>query len=212
MSNGKTLNDFMFRGPNLQQDLQTLILKWRQFRYAFTADIEKMFRQIWVHRDDQRFQKIIWRNSPNEALQEYQLATVTYGTKSAPFLAMITLKQLAQDEQDCYNNKVIQTIQNSFYMDDLLQDYNPEIYGWTDSQVVLAWIQGDEARWRTFVSNRVRQIKEVIPGGSWRYVKSSENPADCASRGILPSQLKKQRQREKSPRMPHRRKYTKIAS
>lgn len=41
-----SLNDLMERGPNLQQDLQTLILKWRQYKYAFTADIEKMFRQI----------------------------------------------------------------------------------------------------------------------------------------------------------------------
>lgn len=33
-STGRSLNDLMYKGPNLQQDLQGLLLKWRQYRYA----------------------------------------------------------------------------------------------------------------------------------------------------------------------------------
>lgn len=120
-SSGYSLNDLMCRGPNLQQDLQSLILKWRQFRYAFTADIEKMFRNIGLHPDDQKYQKIIWRNHQSQPLKEYQLATVTYGTKAAPFLAMMTLKQLANDERPNYPHSCAPDIlEHSFYMDDLM--------------------------------------------------------------------------------------------
>lgn len=120
-SSGYSLNDLMCRGPNLQQDLQSLILKWRQYRYAFTADIEKMFRKIWLNPEDQKYQKIIWRNHHSQPLKEYQLATVTYGTKAAPFLAMMTLKQLANDERPNYPNSCAPDIlENSFYMDDLM--------------------------------------------------------------------------------------------
>lgn len=42
-SNGNSLNDCMHTGPNLQQDLLTLILRWRQYRVVFIADIEKCF-------------------------------------------------------------------------------------------------------------------------------------------------------------------------
>lgn len=83
--------------PNLQQDLQLLIIKWRQFKFAFTADIEMMFRQIWIIKEDQKLQKLIYRNSEQENIKEWELLTVTYGNKAAPFLAMMTLRQLASD-------------------------------------------------------------------------------------------------------------------
>lgn len=120
-STGHSLNDVMYRGPNLQQDLFKLILKWRQYEFAFTADIEKMFRQILLHQDDQLYHQIVWRDSPNEILRNYQLATVTYGTKAAPFLAMMTLKQLASDEGHKYtSSKAVKVLEDDFFMDDLL--------------------------------------------------------------------------------------------
>lgn len=114
-----SLNDIMHKGPNLQKNLQVLLLQWRQFPYAFTADIEKMYRQILINSDDQQLQKIVWRQSPKQPIQSFQLTTVTYGTKAAPFLAMMTLKQLALDERDKYPEAAT-VLEGSFYMDDLL--------------------------------------------------------------------------------------------
>ncbi|XP_050558193.1 uncharacterized protein LOC126912059 [Spodoptera frugiperda] len=118
-STGYSLNDLMYSGPNLQQDLFTLILKWRQYKYAFTADIEKMFRQILCNEKDLQYQKIVWRDSPSQVLREYELSTVTYGTKAAPFLAMMTLKRLAEDERSRYPTASA-VLEQCFYMDDLL--------------------------------------------------------------------------------------------
>ncbi|XP_059045532.1 uncharacterized protein LOC131841265 [Achroia grisella] len=196
-----SLNDVMYRGPNLQQDLQSLIIKWRQYKYAFTADIEKMFRQIWLNLKDQNLQKIIWRENKTEELKEYNLATVTYGTKAAPFLAMMTLKRLAQDEKIHYpNSSAPQILEESFYMDDLLhgthstqavqlkQDMINLLKA--DSMAVLGWLQGDTDRWKPFVANRVKQVTSIMPSSCWSYVQSKENPADCASRGLTASQLR----------------------
>ncbi|XP_063839096.1 uncharacterized protein LOC135088143 [Ostrinia nubilalis] len=120
-SSGLSLNDVMCRGPNLQQDIQNLIIKWRQHRFAFTADLEKMFRQIWLSEKDQDLQRIMWRDHPTDQLREYKLSTVTYGTKAAPFLAMMTLKQLAQDERPNFQNSSAPSVlEESFYMDDLI--------------------------------------------------------------------------------------------
>ncbi|XP_046391592.1 uncharacterized protein LOC124159726 [Ischnura elegans] len=58
-----------------------------------------MFRQIWVHPADQDLQRIVWRPHPNTPAVEYRLTTVTYGTACAPFLAMRSLLQLAEDEE-----------------------------------------------------------------------------------------------------------------
>ncbi|XP_071569784.1 uncharacterized protein [Temnothorax nylanderi] len=56
---------------------------------------------------------------------------------------------------------------------------------WTDALVVLAWLAQHPSRWKTFVFNRVSEIQSRIPFATWKHVPTEDNPADCASRGIL---------------------------
>ncbi|XP_036346881.1 uncharacterized protein LOC118756189 [Rhagoletis pomonella] len=62
---------------------------------------------------------------------------------------------------------------------------------WTDATIVLHWISGDVNRWKTFVSNRVAYILEHSTPSQWSHVSTRENPADCATRGLLPAELAK---------------------
>lgn len=62
-------------------------------------------------------------------------------------------------------------------------------YAWTDSTIVLSWLQGNPRRFKVFVGNRVAQIMELISPERWRHVIGEDNPADCASRGIYPSEV-----------------------
>lgn len=116
-SNGKSLNDNLMVGPTIQNDMSALIRRWRKYRIAFTADIEKMYRQILVHPEHTDLQRIIWRDSPKEKLREYKLSTVTYGTSCAPYLAIRTLHQLAHDEKD-EQPVAAKMVMNDFYVDD----------------------------------------------------------------------------------------------
>jgi hypothetical protein len=59
--------------------------------------------------------------------------------------------------------------------------------------IVLGWIQEDQTRWKQFVAARVQQIKDVLPAANWHYVRSEDNPADCATRGITMVQLSEHR-------------------
>lgn len=56
-----------------------------------------MYRQVRVHEADQYYQRILWLNDKNE-IATFELATVTYGCSSAPYLATKVLLQLAKDE------------------------------------------------------------------------------------------------------------------
>jgi len=49
---------------------------------------------------------------------------------------------------------------------------------WTDSSIVLTWIQGPLTNWKTSVDNRVAIIQEETPSAIWRSVPSQSNPAD----------------------------------
>ncbi|XP_029679981.1 uncharacterized protein LOC115245695 [Formica exsecta] len=62
-------------------------------------------------------------------------------------------------------------------------------YLWSDSKVTLHLDPGHASRWKTYVANRVAQIQLTLPNAQWRHVPGRENPADCASRGIAPSEL-----------------------
>ena len=60
-------------------------------------------------------------------------------------------------------------------------------YFWTDSRVVLGYINNDARRFHVFVANRVQLIREATEPDQWFYVKSEDNPADHASRGLTAS-------------------------
>ena len=63
------------------------------------------------------------------------------------------------------------------------------VFAWTDSRVVLSWLHGDPRRFKIFVGNRVAEILDLVSPTAWRHVRGKDNPADCASRGLYPSQL-----------------------
>ena len=69
----------MHTGPRLQQELSDIVLKWRVHNIVFSADIKKMYRQIKIHPDDQKYQKILWKFPGDKFIKTYPLKTVTYG-------------------------------------------------------------------------------------------------------------------------------------
>ncbi|KAH9644309.1 hypothetical protein HF086_003808 [Spodoptera exigua] len=70
-----------------------------------------------------------------------------------------------------------------------LSNENVEIYAWTDSMIVLGWIQGDVHRWKQFVANRIITITNIVPSSCWHHVRSEDNAADCATRGLTSQKL-----------------------
>lgn len=65
------------------------------------------------------------------------------------------------------------------------------IYIWSDSKCVLSWLKSKKDL-PVFIKNRIKEIKNItkeIPC-TFHYIKSNENPADLASRGMNFDQLK----------------------
>ncbi|KAK9679075.1 Reverse transcriptase (RNA-dependent DNA polymerase) [Popillia japonica] len=116
---GWSLNDLQYVGQNLQDELLNLILRFRQWKYVICADIMKMYRQILIRPEQRSLQKILWRKNPSENISVYTLNTVTYGTTSAPYLAIRCLKQLATENQEKHP-EAARIISDDFYVDDML--------------------------------------------------------------------------------------------
>ena len=58
---------------------------------------------------------------------------------------------------------------------------------------MLQYINNTEARYHTFVANRVAEIQETTDAKEWRHVPTQDNPADDASRGVSASSLSDRR-------------------
>ena len=63
------------------------------------------------------------------------------------------------------------------------------VTAWTDSTIVINWLDGSPRRFKTYVGNRISFIISHIPPKNWNHVRSEQNPADCASRGLYPEDL-----------------------
>nr|XP_034195046.1 uncharacterized protein LOC117611218 [Osmia lignaria] len=72
ISSGYSLNDLLHTGPNLMLNIADLLIWIRRYKHLFATDVTKMYRQI--------------------KETQYQLTTVTYGTKAAPYLAVEPIK------------------------------------------------------------------------------------------------------------------------
>ncbi|XP_046145575.1 uncharacterized protein LOC123988861, partial [Osmia bicornis bicornis] len=118
-STGKSLNDCLLIGPKLQNDLPSILIRWRHFRYVYIADSAKMYRQILLDPRDRDFQTILWRNAPTDPVAEYRLCTVTYGTAPAAYLAQRVLKQLGEDEGASYP-LALPVLNRQMYVDDFI--------------------------------------------------------------------------------------------
>ncbi|XP_013182507.1 PREDICTED: uncharacterized protein LOC106128591, partial [Papilio xuthus] len=161
-TNGASLNQDLLVGPTLQLELRHILMNWRQFPICLVADIIKMYRQVKVSETDVDFQRILWRQNPEDELQHFRLLRVTFGTSSAPYLAVKSLQQIAHDEGADFplaSNRVLK----DFYVDDLMtgcQNVEEGIKIYHEMKNLLGRGGFELQRWSTNNSELLDHIQE----------------------------------------------------
>ncbi|XP_077548213.1 uncharacterized protein LOC144161022 [Haemaphysalis longicornis] len=124
-SGAKSLNENLESGPSLIPDVARLLLRFRRYKVAMIADIEKAFLQIGLRESDRDALRFLWfRTSPKAGqplpeLDVWRMTRVPFGATSSPFLLAATLKHHFRSVE----NRLPVTarlLQDSMYMDDLL--------------------------------------------------------------------------------------------
>ncbi|KAJ8966106.1 hypothetical protein NQ317_017401 [Molorchus minor] len=77
-----------------------------------------MYLQINVVEEHRDVQRIVWRSNSNEPVRDFRLNVVSFGVNSSPWLALRTMKQLAQ-EGKASHPRASKILENGLYMDDV---------------------------------------------------------------------------------------------
>jgi hypothetical protein len=97
-------------------------------------------------------------------------------------LKLMTIPRLELNAA-CVSVRIAEVLRRELKYEDI------EEYFWTDSKVVLGYIFNEVKRFKTFVANRVAQIRRKTSTNQWHYISTKDNPADIASRGSSATQL-----------------------
>ena len=128
-STGVSLNDTLLVGPTIHPALVDVLLRFRLYPVALTADISKMYRAIELTDDDKDLHRFVWGSHPNDPLKDYRMTRITFGVSASSFAANMAVKQNAID----YSHEfplAAEVVHKSFYVDDCLT-------GTTDSKSAL---------------------------------------------------------------------------
>ena len=109
---GKSLNDFLAKGPSLLNHLLGVLLRFRQGNIGFICDISKMFHSINIPLHDQMTHLFLWND------ETYAMTVVNMGDKPSATIAQTVLRKTAEINAKNFPTASQIIVQNS-YMDDI---------------------------------------------------------------------------------------------
>ena len=125
--NGTSLNKNLIHGPDMTNNLVAVLLRFRQGKIGIAADVEGMFHQIRVRKEDQDSLRFLWwTNSYDEPPDVYVMQVHVFGAASSPCVANSSLQRVADDNADAFGPSVVATVKKNFYVDDALPSANDE--------------------------------------------------------------------------------------
>ena len=115
-----SLNDILIKGPNVLNDLFTVLIRWRLFPVAFTGDIRKMYHTIRTGELEGHLRRLLWRDLEVDRDPDvYIFETVTFGDKPAGCIAVTALRETADMFSELDSNAA-EIIKRDTYMDDVI--------------------------------------------------------------------------------------------
>lgn len=93
----KSLNECLHRGPVLLQNLCGMLIRFRLYRIAIVADIEKAFLQVGLQPSERNVTRFLWLKdcenptTNKDNIQEYRFCRVPFGVISSPLILGATI-------------------------------------------------------------------------------------------------------------------------
>lgn len=117
---GQSLNKILLCGPDLNNTLLGVLMRFRKEPVAFSADIQQMFYCFEVREDHRDFLRFLWYedNDLDKNICEYRMKVHVFGNSPSPAVAIYCMRRAADEGEEEHGHDAKQFIMRHFYVDD----------------------------------------------------------------------------------------------
>ena len=120
---GTSLNKNLMSGPDLANQIVGVIIRFREEPVVIMGDIESMFLQVLIPEYDCSLLRFLWwaNHDIRDTVEDFEMKVHLFGATSSPSCCNYALERTAVDNEKKYHPDVATTLQQNFYVDDLLK-------------------------------------------------------------------------------------------
>ena len=157
---GTSLNSALLQGPDLNNRLRGILMRFRTAEVALCADVEAMFYNFYLPKSDRNFLRFFWfhDNNPNKSIVQYRGRVHLFGNSCSPALAHAGLQYTTLHPEAAIHPEAVCCITRNIYVDDLLASCRSTDEAITNLETIREIFQRYNIRLCKIVSNRSEVI------------------------------------------------------
>ena len=126
---GVSLNDVIYAGPKLQQELFDVLIRFRRNPIALACDVKEMYLQVEIKEKDRPMFRILWRDCDDGRDPDiFEFNRVVFGKNAALMECQFVAQENARRHENLYA-MAAETVLKSTYMDDSIDSVETEEEG-----------------------------------------------------------------------------------
>nr|XP_054607369.1 uncharacterized protein LOC129167170 [Nothobranchius furzeri] len=152
---GVSLNDSLLKGPDLNNSLIGVLIRFRKEQVAVVADIQQMFHSFLVHRDHRNYLRFLWYrdNDMSKDIIDYRMRVHVFGNSPSPSVAIYGLRRAIQEGTNKHGADTVKFVVCHFYVDDGLISVPSDAEAISLLQRTQASLSESNLRLHKFASN-----------------------------------------------------------
>ena len=121
-----SLNDVLLRGPDLNNSLIGVLVRFRSEPFAVMADVQQMFHSFMVKEEHRDYLRFLWfkDHQLDGDIVEYRMKVHVFGNCPSPAVAIYGMKRTAVEGEEEYGADARLFIERHFYVDDGLKSFS----------------------------------------------------------------------------------------
>ena len=160
----ESLNKNLMSGSDLTNQIVGVLTRFREEPVVIIGDIESMFHQVMVPREDRSFLRFLWweNHDISGTAKDFEMCVHVFGGTSSPSCCNYAYERTAYDNKSRYQTDVMDTLNRNFYVDDLLKSVKDVKTAIRLLHDVISMCADGGFRLTKFVINRI-EVLDSIP-------------------------------------------------
>lgn len=123
---GLSMNDLLLKGPDVLNSIRAVLLRFRKGVFGVLGDLHKMYNSVWLEEREMHLHRFLWRDTPEEEIEEYAITRVNIGDRPAGCIAQLAMRETAGLAAFAHMKEERRVLEEDSYVDDILTSQNDQ--------------------------------------------------------------------------------------